>query len=207
MQGDGSFLLQPGRELEDARKQYTERARDFSPEEQTFICKSLEAAEENAWRATLAAGDEERTLAQWELLERNYPEMRERVLADRLAIGKVNERRQAALLLGTIPPRPLTKELARLVSDEEENDAGRRAAAYSLMRLDDVQLCADAAAPPHRKPHDHQALVAALQRRLPEFLPPPAPSLSLHRKTHRILRVLEGLSGLASPVVGYAPAS
>jgi hypothetical protein len=144
-EGDPSFLLQPGRELNDARDQLALRRRDFTQEERHFIFKSLEAFEEEAWRDTLAAGDEAQMPVHWHRLQAEYASMRDRVLSDLLANGNARERRHAALLLGMVPPQELTRKLVRLVLADGD-DAVRRAAAYSLMQLDEIRFCKKIAA-------------------------------------------------------------
>ena len=136
--GDPSFLLQPGRELSDAHEQFARNRVAFNQAEQDFILASLEAAEEKLWRMTLAAGDEDEMRVHWNRLETDYALMRERVLAQLLTDGTANDRRNAAFLVGVIPSRPGIRELPRLLLADED-DAVRRAAAYSLVRLDKIE--------------------------------------------------------------------
>jgi hypothetical protein len=156
---DGSYLLPPGRELDEAKAQLDWRPRAFSHEARAFINESLAAAAAREFRECLQAGDEEQMLACSQRIEAAYPQRRLAVFKEVLRAGKPRERRHAAQLLGQIAPGELCRELIRLVV-EDADESVRRMAAYSLMRLDQVEPCAEIAAMAQQGDHQSAALGA-----------------------------------------------
>jgi hypothetical protein len=142
---DSSMLLQEGRELNDARTQYVENRSLFDREECEFIARSLEAVEERHWKAAIATGDEAVALEAWKQLGGEYSCMRDRVAGELIKSGTPKERRCLAFLLGKIPGHPLTEELKTLVLKDDE-PAVRRAAAYSIICIDNTAMYREIAA-------------------------------------------------------------
>ncbi len=111
--------------------------RRLQPELRDFIRRSLETVEENICRALLRAGDRKAASQYWARPAPEFAAVRGRVLADVFARGNIDERRNAAFLAGEIQERKSVPDLTRLLL-QDGDDAVRRAAAYSLLRLQDV---------------------------------------------------------------------
>jgi hypothetical protein len=161
---DGSYLLQPGHELDEAKAQVDWRPKAFSSDARAFIKESLASAAAREFRECLQAGDEEQMLACSQRIEKAHPDRRLAVFQEVLHAGNSGERRHAAQLLGCLPPNELSRELIPLAVGDAD-DSVRRMAAYSLMRLDQVELCAQIAAMAQQG-DDHSAALGALARML-----------------------------------------
>lgn len=138
---DKSYSLLTGVQLADAKRLLAE---DFiQAQDRDFVEASIAAAAEEEFRWCIATGGD--MLEQSHRLETEHPEMRLRVISELLKTGTLEERRNSALLLGQLGPMELSRELVPVVVGDREA-AVRRAAAWSLMRLDDTKYCDQVAA-------------------------------------------------------------
>lgn len=109
----------------------------LSEEECGFVRASLAKVEKQLFQGRLASG--EATLEDSQRLCGAFPVAHEEVWTDALTRGVPSMRCNAALLLGEGASPELSGDLVRLVMNDPA-DSVRRAAAFSLVRLNQVQL-------------------------------------------------------------------
>jgi hypothetical protein len=146
---NADYLYAIGLPLEKAR--LAMNAGFLSDEEREFIGASLAKVAENAFQAVLTSGKQ--MLEHWRLLQETYPKLRVTVLRDALCAADATTRGHAATLVGLASAQELWDKLIPLVVSDTDEGV-RRAAAFSLVYLDQAELFAeitlrfrDAAAP------------------------------------------------------------
>jgi Novel STAND NTPase 1 len=132
------YLYEKGLRLEKATQAMNSNF--LSAEECAFVRESLSKVEKSAFRAVLVSGNG--MLEHWTSLQKTYPELRVAVLQEALGAGDAATRVNAATLVSLAPVRELSKELLPLVSSDPD-DGVRRAAAFSLIHLDQSELFAE----------------------------------------------------------------
>jgi Novel STAND NTPase 1 len=135
---NADYLYSRGLPLEKA--QMAMNAGFLSDEERDFVEESLAKVVENEFRAVLGFGNQ--MLEHWRLLQDSYPELRVGVLKDALSAADAATRRHAATLVSLASVRELSHELLPLVLNDID-DGVRRAAAFSLVQLDQAELFAE----------------------------------------------------------------
>lgn len=132
------YLYGKGLPLEKATQAMN--ANFLSAEERAFVEASLSKVEEKAFRGVIVSGNE--MLESWRRLQDRYRELRVAVLQETLGAADAATRANAATLVSLASVGELSKELLSLLSSDPD-DGVRRAAAFSLVHLDQSELFAE----------------------------------------------------------------
>lgn len=132
---NADYLYSMGLPLEKA--QLAMNAGFLSEEEREFVEASLANVTQKEFRAVLISGRQ--MLEHWSSLQDTYPRLRVAVLKEALYAADATTRGNAATLVNLASVRELSNELLRLVMSDPDEGV-RRAAAFSLVHLDQAEL-------------------------------------------------------------------
>lgn len=173
---DVSYLYPKGHQLDEAQRLL--ESGFLESDEQEFIQASIQAVAEQEFRYFLATDKDDlaNALPFSQQLESHHPEIRLKVIHELLDSKDETTRRNTAMLLGKVPPTRYSHKLVDLVV-HDLSETVRRAAAWSLLRLDDITLYDEIAGQckdqketsPHLLGLTHLLVAADMQTEAPNF--------------------------------------